>query len=133
MDQATDRKAQVVARTSGLAVASLVMGVLGLCGITALVGIVCGIAAIMLINRSEGRLKGQALAITGLCLSGFFLFCLPIMAGILLPALAKAKAKAQRINCVSNLKQLALGVRMYSQDSKEHFPSGDKWCDAIAS
>ena len=130
MDQVTAKSDQETPRTSGLAITSLVMGVLGLCGITALVGIVCGIVAIVQISRSEGRLKGQGLAIAGLCLSGFFFLCLP---GLLLPALAKAKAKAQRINCVNNLKQLALGVRMYSQDSKEHFPSGDKWCDAIAS
>ncbi len=130
MDNRKDRNDQQTHRISGLAITAFVMGVLGLCGITALVGIVCGIVAIVRINRSEGRLKGQALAITGLCLSGFFLLCMP---GLLLPALAKAKSKAQRINCVNNLKQLALGVRLYSQDSKEHFPSGDKWCDAIAS
>ena len=45
-----------------------------------------------------------------------------ILAGLLLPALARAKAKAARINCVSNLKQLGLGWRIYSGDHDEKFP-----------
>ena len=39
-----------------------------------------------------------------------------ILSSMLLPALAKAKAKAQNIRCVSNLKQLALGNVMYVAD-----------------
>jgi prepilin-type N-terminal cleavage/methylation domain-containing protein len=45
-----------------------------------------------------------------------------ILAGLLLPALARAKAKAARINCVSNLKQIGLGYRLYSQDHGDKFP-----------
>ena len=45
-----------------------------------------------------------------------------ILAGLLLPALAKAKSKAQRINCVSNLKQIGLAFRMFSNDNGERFP-----------
>ena len=39
-----------------------------------------------------------------------------ILAALLLPALAKAKAKAQRIYCVSNLKQVALAGKLYADD-----------------
>lgn len=45
-----------------------------------------------------------------------------ILAGLLLPALAKAKAKAHRINCVSNLKQVGLAYRMFSNDQQGKFP-----------
>jgi prepilin-type N-terminal cleavage/methylation domain-containing protein len=45
-----------------------------------------------------------------------------ILAGLLLPALANAKRKAQRINCVNNLKQVSLGFRMWANDNEDKFP-----------
>ena len=45
-----------------------------------------------------------------------------ILAGMLLPALAKAKAKAQGILCLANTKQMALGYIMYSDDSGGNLP-----------
>lgn len=45
-----------------------------------------------------------------------------ILAGLLLPALAKAKAKAVRINCVNNLKQCGLAFRMWSDDNNNQYP-----------
>jgi prepilin-type N-terminal cleavage/methylation domain-containing protein/prepilin-type processing-associated H-X9-DG protein len=45
-----------------------------------------------------------------------------ILAGMLLPALAKAKTKAQGIMCMSNTKQLMLGVHLYGNDNRDEFP-----------
>ena len=55
-----------------------------------------------------------------------------ILAGMLLPALDKAREKARRIGCLSNLKQLGVAVNSYANDNKEYGPfiqytKGEAW------
>ena len=45
-----------------------------------------------------------------------------ILAGMLLPALAKARLKAQRIKCTNNLKQIGVGMRLWAEDHDGKFP-----------
>ena len=45
-----------------------------------------------------------------------------ILAAMLLPALAAAKRKAQRINCVNNLKEVGLAFRVWEGDNGDQYP-----------
>ncbi len=68
-----------------------------------------------------------------------------ILASMLLPALARAKAAAQTTKCINNMKQWALGFKMYSDDNRDVVPeegnigslisdpvnNGDAWYNAV--
>jgi prepilin-type N-terminal cleavage/methylation domain-containing protein/prepilin-type processing-associated H-X9-DG protein len=49
-----------------------------------------------------------------------------ILAGLLLPAIGRAKQKAQAINCVSNLKQLGIAVTLYADDNEGKMPAAEQ-------
>jgi prepilin-type N-terminal cleavage/methylation domain-containing protein len=60
-----------------------------------------------------------------------------ILASMLLPALARAKQKAQRIQCINNLKQVGLAYRIWSNDNGDRFPAQQTvalggWSDYVA-
>ena len=68
-----------------------------------------------------------------------------ILAGMLLPALSKAKERAQAITCVNDLKQWGLGFRMYADENNDNVPEEgnvalqiddaqnvDAWYNAVA-
>ena len=48
-----------------------------------------------------------------------------ILAGMLLPALGKAKAKAKSVKCINNLRQIGLAMMMYADGHEDHVPRGD--------
>ena len=50
-----------------------------------------------------------------------------ILAAILFPVFARAREKARQSSCLSNLKQLGLGLLMYSQDYDERLPASYQW------
>jgi prepilin-type N-terminal cleavage/methylation domain-containing protein len=50
-----------------------------------------------------------------------------ILASLLLPALAKAKANAHSIKCLSNMKQMQLAWHMYADDNADRLPPNDAW------
>lgn len=46
-----------------------------------------------------------------------------ILAGLLLPALAKAKTKADRVSCLNNLKQVEMFMQFYTDENRDVFPA----------
>lgn len=115
--------APINVRTSGVAIASLVFGVLALfTGVTALLGLPLGIWALIRIKNSKGQFSGTGFAIAGIVCSAFGMMVILVLAGMLLPALSKAKSKAARIRCVNNLKQVGLAFRIFANDNDDKYP-----------
>jgi hypothetical protein len=52
-------------------------------------------------------------------------------AAVLFPALTKAKARAQAINSVTQVKQIGLAARLYANDHNGKFPPAENWCEAL--
>jgi len=50
-----------------------------------------------------------------------------ILAGLLLPALARSKAEALKIKCMSNEKQIGIAYKLYSDDHLDSYPVHDGW------
>lgn len=118
-------------RTSGMAIASLVLGILGLftC-VTALPGLILGIIALVQTGKNR-NLKGQGMALAGTIMSGIAVLVMPIMAAILFPVFARARAAAQQASCINNVKQLSSAMLMYSNDWDSSYPLAENWNDGL--
>jgi prepilin-type N-terminal cleavage/methylation domain-containing protein/prepilin-type processing-associated H-X9-DG protein len=74
----------------------------------------------------EGRDEGEHIRIrnTGFTLIELLVVIaiIAIIAALLLPALAKAKESARSIQCLNNLRQISLAVRLYADENDDTFP-----------
>ncbi|GAF68823.1 unnamed protein product [marine sediment metagenome] len=106
---------------------------LGFCTffITAIPAIILGIIGLVKIGKSGGKLKGNGFAIAGIVVptvSG--LFVLPMMLGIMMPALARVRQISFRMVCGTNMSALGKAMLIYSNDYDD-IPIPPKWCDLL--
>ena len=121
------------AKTSGMAIASLVLGICGFCtaGISAIVGLILGIVGLSAIKKSQGWLKGTGLAIAGIVVSATSMFMLLFMMGIMFPALYNVRKIARTTLSTNNARQICLAMILYCDDNQGSFPPTDSWPDAL--
>jgi len=114
------------AKTSGLAIWSLVLGILSLTCfyiLTAIPAVICGHVAKSRIARSAGALTGDGLALAGL-ITGYIgialsLFVLPLLLAIAIPNFVKARSTAQMNACINNLRQIDGAIQQWALEQKK--------------
>ena len=109
---------KVETKTSKTAVFSLVFGVLSFvfsC-FAGLIGIILGIVALVKINKSNGRLGGQPLAIIGIVLSVVLSMFSLVLVGIMLPAIQQVRHAARRAATAGEIRQIALSELNYESN-----------------
>ena len=110
----------------GLAITSFVLGLLSL----TCFGLLAGIPAIICGHVARGRTRlvprqygGAGFALAGLIMGYVsLLVTLVILPALLLPALSRAKSRAERISCANNMKQIGLSFRVWAIDHNGNFP-----------
>ncbi|HET6442744.1 MAG TPA: DUF4190 domain-containing protein [Phycisphaerae bacterium] len=116
-------------KTSGLAIASLILGIVGPCtvGLGSIIGLILGIVGLVKIGKSAGAKGGLGLAIAGIVVSAVGLLVLPLLAAILLPAVFSALDMAKSSQSMSNVMHLCKAAHQYADSHREQLPPADSW------
>ena len=115
---------------SGMAITSMILGIVGIVTgcfgvglILGIVGLILGIVALGNINRQPQVYAGKGFAITGI-VTGILALILPIplLIAILLPSLGRARELSNRAACGANLR----GANIYLDILMHHALTGDR-------
>jgi len=125
-------------KTAGIAITSLVLGILGLLTIWVCIGVlfaipavICGHIGYSRVRKSGGVLAGDGVALAGLITGYLSIALIPIiglLAAIAVPAFAKARSSAVEMSCKNNLR-LIEGAR--EQYVLEHNAAGTNWAQLV--
>jgi hypothetical protein len=131
--QSTIQTPNLGIKTSGMAIAALVLGILSMftCGLTTIPAIILGIISLVKIGQSGGSLSGRGFAIAGMVVPFVLIPLIALMMGILMPALVRVRQVAFRITCGTNMSDLGKIMLIYAGDYDEKFPTPSNWCDLL--
>jgi len=118
--------------TSGLAVASLVAGILSfLCvgPLASIPSIIMGHIALSRIRRDPQAIGGSSMATAGLILGyvnivivAILIFVLAPMMAVFLPAFTRSQEASRRASCANNLKQMGIVFKMFAGEQDGQWP-----------
>lgn len=107
-------------KASGLAIASLICGLLGFVtfGLTGIAAVITGHMALSAIGKANGALAGRGMSITGLVTGYLTILIIPIaaLAGLAMPVIMKQKKAAERTECLSNVRQIGLALYEFEEE-----------------
>jgi predicted Zn finger-like uncharacterized protein/prepilin-type processing-associated H-X9-DG protein len=108
--------------SNGLAVASLVCGIVGLL-IPIVPGIIAVVLGIVALNRTKDpRVGGKGLAIAGISVGGASMLFSLCTLSVLLPSLNRARETANRVHCAANMRQIGQALLLYGNDNLGQYP-----------
>lgn len=114
-------------KASGLAVASLILGILG---VTAVFGLILGIVSLYQIGGDRG--KGYGIAMAGTIISAIFCVFIPLLLIISIPVFERARESSRAAECLSNIRVVNLSILMYMAENEDRLPPMGGWNDAIS-
>lgn len=115
------------AKTSGMAVASMICGILGLLlWLPCIPAIILGHLGLSAIKKSAGALKGSGMAVAGLVTGYIMIAALPviaILASLAVPAFNAVQAQGDQMKTVNNARQIVVGMKQYAAEHDGKYPA----------
>lgn len=118
-------------KTSGLAIAALVLSLLFCIPLAPLIGLVLGIVALMQIDKSKGALTGKGMAIGAIVVSLFTgVAAIGMMAAIAIPNFVRFQARAKEAEARVSLMQLRTATMAHVVEQGTFPQSDGEWAPA---